>query len=106
MLTHGFLYIVLQLLQKGADLNHMDREGRTALIAAAHTGCVKTVEVLLDHKASVDHADSDGRTALAVCILSESLNNHLGENFVTLSYYVVLKCTLNIAMFLRQLVHL
>jgi ankyrin repeat protein len=80
MLTYNFLFIVLQLLQKGADPNHMDREGRTSLIAAAHTGCVKTVEVLLDHEASVNHADSDGRTALAVCILSESLNNHLGKN--------------------------
>lgn len=73
--------VVLQLLQKGADPNHMDREGRTALIAAAHTGCVKTIEVLLDHKASVNHADSDGRTALAVCILSESLKNHAGKIF-------------------------
>jgi hypothetical protein len=71
------------LLQKGADLNHVDREGRTALIAASHTGCVKTVEVLLDHEASVNHADSDGRTALAVCIMSESLNNHFGKNFST-----------------------
>ena len=73
--------VVLQLLQKGADPNHMDRDGRTALIAAAHTGCVKTVEVLLDHKAIVNHADGDGRTALAVCILSEALKNHPGKNF-------------------------
>lgn len=79
-----FSYLVLQLLQKGADPNHMDHEGRTALIASAHTGCVKTVEVLLDHKASVNHADSDGRTALAVCILSESSKNQLGENFLIL----------------------
>ncbi|CAB4033294.1 sulfotransferase domain-containing [Paramuricea clavata] len=62
----------------------MDREGRTALIAAAHTGCVKTVEVLLDHEASVNHADSDGRTALAVCILSEFLKNHLA--FLTMPF--------------------
>lgn len=86
-LTYNFLYIVLQLLQKGADPNHMDREGRTALIASAHTGSVKTVEVLLDHEASVNHADSDGRTALAVCILSESLKNHLGKNFFTSCRY-------------------
>ena len=68
------------MLQKGADPNHMDKEGRTALIAAAHTGCVETVEVLLDHGASVNHADSDGRTALSVCILSESLKNHQGKS--------------------------
>lgn len=70
------------MLQKGADPNHMDKEGRTALIAAAYTGCVKTVEVLLDHGANVNHADGDGRTALAVCILSEPLKNHLGMNFI------------------------
>lgn len=74
------VHLVLQLLHKGADPNHVDKEGRTALIAAAHTGCVKTVEVLLDHDASVNHADSDGRTALSVCILSESLKNHLGKS--------------------------
>ena len=33
-------FLVLQLLQKGANPNLVDREGRTALIAAAHTGSV------------------------------------------------------------------
>ena len=70
---------VLQLLQKGSDVNHMDREGRTALIAAAHTGCVEVVEVLLDYQANINHVDSDGRTALAVCVLSEASQSQLGE---------------------------
>lgn len=75
-----FLYnVVLQLLQKGADPNHMDRDGRTALIAAAYTGCVEVVEVLLDHGAHINHVDSDGRTALSVCVLLESSKNQLGE---------------------------
>lgn len=83
-------FLVLQLLQKGANPNLVDREGRTALIAAAHTGSVGVVEVLLDHKANIDHADGDGRTALAVCVLSDSLKNQLGkQNTCTIIIVVI-----------------
>lgn len=52
------------LLTAGADCNHSDCEGWTALRAAAWGGHTPVVELLLKHGADVDVADSDQRTAL------------------------------------------
>lgn len=52
------------LLDKGADLNAVDRPGFNALRKAAFTGQVALVERLLSRGAQVDARDKDGWTAL------------------------------------------
>ncbi|HUV08285.1 MAG TPA: ankyrin repeat domain-containing protein [Spirochaetia bacterium] len=51
------------LLSEGADVNHVDEYGRTALMIAA-PGDSSMVELLLKAGARVDMKDEDGRTAL------------------------------------------
>lgn len=55
---------VRQMLQHGADVNHQDAKGKTALHRAAKAGFVETVKVLLEHDASVCLRDNAGETAI------------------------------------------
>jgi ankyrin repeat protein len=52
------------LLDRGAAVNAMNVDGKTALMAAAARGHVETVRLLLDHGAAVDTTNIHGRTAL------------------------------------------
>jgi ankyrin repeat protein len=52
------------LIAKGADVNHQDDDGATALIYAARNGDTEAVSVLLRNGALVNLADNDGKTAL------------------------------------------
>src|SRR6516164_5153427 len=53
-----------QLLAGGADANHTDGNGWTALMRAAEGGHITIADRLLAAKAKVDHADNKGKTAL------------------------------------------
>jgi ankyrin repeat protein len=55
---------VKQLTEAGVDINHIDENGRTALMFAAFNGHTKIVAFLLDQGAFVDMHDSFNRTAL------------------------------------------
>ena len=52
------------LLERGAEVDHRDSEGMTALLVAAFEGHSEVCELLLEGGADVDHADSTGRTPL------------------------------------------
>ena len=53
------------LLERGADINAQDGDGRTALIVAVIGGHDDTVKLLLHWRADVNVIDAAGRTALA-----------------------------------------
>lgn len=52
------------LINAGADLNAVDRDGVTALMFAARRGDVEAVNTLLSHGADAELIDASGRTAL------------------------------------------
>jgi hypothetical protein len=52
------------LIDKRADLNATDIEGRTALMEAARCGSMSSVEFLLLHRADATITDNRGRTAI------------------------------------------
>jgi len=67
----GHAHIVGRLLEHGANINHQDSDGRTALSVAAlcaptNGGYAKVVTLLLEFGAFVDHEDKDGMTPLLV----------------------------------------
>ena len=55
---------VKTLLAEGANIDHQDRRGLTALMWASMRGHVPVVEVLLAQGAKVNHQDYHGGTAL------------------------------------------
>lgn len=56
--------LVQLLIAKGAEVNHQDRDGFTALMYAARNGDTQAVNALLSSGASVNVADKNGETAL------------------------------------------
>lgn len=67
----GHAEIVEHLLDKGAEINHEDADGRTALSVAAlcvpaSEGHSSVVSLLLERGSEVDHKDRDGMTPLLV----------------------------------------
>lgn len=60
----GDLEEVRVLLDNGANVNHQDKKGKTALHRAARSGFIKTMEVLLSKGASVRLEDKVGEIAL------------------------------------------
>lgn len=66
----GHSEIVDHLLDYGADINHADADGRTALSVAAlcapRTPGVSVVSTLLERGATVDHKDKEGMSPLLV----------------------------------------
>lgn len=55
---------VLQMVERGVDVNALDKEGRTALQLASFDGFDEVVKLLLQRGADATHVDSMGRTAL------------------------------------------
>ena len=55
---------VREMLKHGANVNHQDSKGKTALHRAAKAGFVETATILLKHEASVYIRDKDEETPL------------------------------------------
>lgn len=53
-----------RLLAVGADVNHQDHKGKTALHRAARSGFVDTMKILIAKGATVDRTDPSGETPL------------------------------------------
>lgn len=64
---------VKRLLNQGADVNAKDKDGRTALMAAAYKARVESLKLLIDGGADVNAKDVKGRTAL----ITASWEGHL-----------------------------
>jgi len=69
----GRTEVVRILLDKGADVKHMNRDRKTALLFASEYGHTETVGVLLDNGADVNHEDEDGDTALILASSAEDM---------------------------------
>jgi len=67
----------LLLLSHGADVNAVDKDGRTPLHYAAEGGCAEAVKKLLELGADVYAIDSRGQTALHYAV--KSLNKDVVE---------------------------
>ena len=59
---------VALLARKGANLNQVDYNGRSALHMACAEGNYKVVEVLIQHGANVNMKDRWGQTPLQVAV--------------------------------------
>ena len=70
---HGSLSTLEILLRFGAQLNAVDRHGRTPLHWAAWKGRDDSVAILLRHSADHTVADNDGRLAIHLASISGSL---------------------------------
>ncbi|WP_050030527.1 ankyrin repeat domain-containing protein [Verrucomicrobium sp. BvORR034] len=60
----GYPELIQTLLTKGADVNAVDADGNTPLIAAAEKDDVTTLNLLLERGADLSHANENGWTAL------------------------------------------
>ena len=60
----GLVETVRALAAAGAEVNHVNNLGYTALDAAVHHGHVEAMRALLEAGAEVDHANNNGCTAL------------------------------------------
>jgi hypothetical protein len=61
--THS-LHNIRILLDAGADVNHADNRGMTALIAAQQEGHDEIATLLLEHGATINQEDANGTTVL------------------------------------------
>jgi len=58
--------VVRLLVERGADVNAQDEEGRIALIHATEGGNTEVVQILLDKGADRSVKDRNGHTALMI----------------------------------------
>ncbi len=61
---HGQVDIARQLLNKGANINHKDKEGFTALHSASVRGKPELVSLLIDNQADIEVTNDYGGTVL------------------------------------------
>jgi len=66
----GDVQIVLDLIERGADLNGLDRYGQTALMLAAHAGHRELVEILIARRADLNVTAKFGLSALMLAIVA------------------------------------
>ena len=69
--------LIVWLLQQGANPNHQDRSGSTALCRAAYAADVKGVECLLRHGADPNLPDKHGNGPLWEALCGTATDNQL-----------------------------
>lgn len=71
----GYPEVVQLLLDQGANLSYVDKDGRIPLYSAAEGGYAEVVQVLLDKGANPSSTDEDGETPLRLATYN-SIENH------------------------------
>lgn len=66
----GDLGAIEDLLDAGADVDALDRQGQTALMLAAHAGSLPVVEALVRRGAGLDVTSKFGLSALMLAIVA------------------------------------
>lgn len=96
----GFSSIVDKLLEKGADVNSITKEGTmaacsgaTALMLAATTGNLPVVRKLINQDADINAQESGGCTALMISIFSD--NNEVAKYLLDRKADIYIKNNLN-----------
>lgn len=64
--VRGHYDTVRQLINKGADINACDNNGKSPLYLACEYGHVNVVELLLGNEAAVNLCDNDGASSLFI----------------------------------------
>ena len=111
---NGHPEVAKYLIEKGADVNHADKNGATALLGAAQEGHPEVAKYLIEKGADVNHADKDGDTALKFAAKEGHLEiakyliekgadvNHIGKNGTTALTSVAQEGHLEIAKYLIE----
>ena len=89
---YGNQELVDWLIEKGADINHSDRNGYTALHFAAQEAHTEVLKYLLKHNANPNVQDIHGNTPAVAAIV----NWGGGKNFDTLKALVDAKADLTL----------
>jgi len=66
----GDVQIVLDLLERGIDVDARDRYGQTPLMLAAHAGHREVVETLIAHQANLNFTAEFGLSALMLALVA------------------------------------
>jgi ankyrin repeat protein len=76
------------LLERGADIESKCDQyyGRTALMQAAHRGCLQSVTLLLQYRADIHAVDVDGSTALSLAAAGHTDHTEEDEEWRPLPY--------------------
>ena len=69
-IKRGDVQNILELLDRGTDVNARDRHGQTALMLAAHAGHRQVVEALIAHKANLNITAKYGLSALMLALVA------------------------------------
>jgi ankyrin repeat protein len=69
-IKRGEVQRVLDLLERGINVDSRDRHGQTALMLAAHAGNRELVELLIAHRASLNATAKYGLSALMLAIVA------------------------------------
>jgi acyl-CoA-binding protein len=65
--------LLILLLNGGANVNHKDELGQTALHLAADKGALSCVQALVKHGADVNASDQDGVTPLQTAVIADQV---------------------------------
>ena len=69
-INSGDIQAVLDLLERGAEINGLDLYGQSALMLAAHAGHRRLVETLIDRRAKLDITAKYGLSALMLAVVA------------------------------------
>lgn len=73
-MIHGDAAAAIALLQRGVDVNTVDRQGNTLLTQAVRRDVPELVEYLIQHRARLNVRNKNGETALSIAAYTGKLS--------------------------------